>query len=391
MFALEDSAGNPIDRAYAIERARREPLVEATQYKGDSETHPFLSPDDEFADYETWDRAGLGVAGHSDAELASEYVRAALRSGLALQRRLGTNPFKFGLIGSTDAHTGLGTAGEDNFWGKATKTEASATRWQTPLFPEPEPEPDEIPVAEGADPGVVEAFAESAGSVQWYEWEMAASGYAAVWARENTREALFEAMQRRETYATTGPRMVVRFFGGFDFSESDAFDPDLARIGYRKGVPMGGDLSRRDRTGATGPSFLVAALRDPEGANLDRVQIVKGWVDAKGETHERVFDAAVSGGRRIGPDGRAREPVGSSVDVGDASYTNTIGATALSGIWRDPDFDPDQPAFYYVRVIEIPKPRWTAYDAKFFGVEMPEKVPMTTQDRAYTSPIWYTP
>ncbi|MEZ4356165.1 MAG: DUF3604 domain-containing protein [Myxococcota bacterium] len=373
MFALQDSVGALFDAAYARRRARLEPIVEATQYKGDSETHPLLSPNDEFADYETWDRAALGAAGHEESWLPAEYVRPALRNGLVEQARLGVNPFRFGLIGSTDAHTGLATADEDDFWGKATKSEPSPTRWETGLFPGT-PDPEE-------------------GGLQYYEWEMAASGYAAVWATENTREALFDAMQRRETYATTGPRMTVRFFGGFDFEAEDATRPDLPRTGYAKGVPMGGELaSPTARDGApSAPTFLVGALRDPEGANLDRVQIVKGWLDAAGETHERVYDVAVSGGRRIGRDGRARKAVGSTVDVGSASWSNSIGAAALTGFWKDPDFDPAESAFYYVRVLEIPKPRWTAYDRRFFGVEMPEEVPMTTQDRAYTSPIWYTP
>ncbi len=387
MFALENSAGEPIDRGYAAERARREPLLEVTQYKGDSEAHPFLSPNDEFADYETWDRAAIGSARVEGASFEGDYARSALKNGLAIERRVGTNPFKFGMIGSTDAHTGLGTAGEDNFWGKATKTEAGPERWKTGLFPEA-PDGD---AAAGMGDEILAVFAEQSAAVQWYEWEMAASGYAAVWATENTREALFEAMQRRETYATTGPRMTVRFFGGFDFDAADAVAPDLARVGYAKGVPMGGDLTRADRGDAEAPSFLVAALRDPEGANLDRVQIVKGWVDQKGSTQERIFDVAVSGGRRIGSDGRARDDVGSTVDVENATWRNSIGASHLAAHWTDPDFDPDLRAFYYVRVIEIPKPRWTAYDAKYFGVEMGAEVPMTTRDRAYTSPIWYTP
>jgi hypothetical protein len=389
MFALEDSAGNPIDAAYAEERARREPLVEVTQYKGDSEAHPLLSPNDEFADYETWDRAALGRAGHEDSFLEAEYARPALKNGLALEASVGINPFKFGLIGSTDAHTGLGTAAEDNFWGKSTRAEASAGRWKQGLFPEP---PAEGVVDLPSE--VVESFGDSMQSVQWYEWEMAASGYAAIWAKENTREALFDAMRRRETYATTGPRMTVRFFGGFDFEKGDQETPDLARVGYAKGVPMGGDLSGLDRAGKNkrkAPTFLVAALRDPDGANLDRVQIVKGWVEDEGKTQERIYDVVVSDGRRIGWGGRAKKKVGSTVDVENASWTNSIGASALTAFWRDPDFDPTERAFYYVRVIEIPKPRWTAYDQRYFEIEMSDEVPMTTQDRAYTSPIWYTP
>jgi len=391
MFALKDSEGTALTRAYAEERARREPLVEVTQYKGDSEAHSFLSPNDEFADYETWDRGALGLAGHEDAYYEFEYARPALKNGLVLEAAVGVNPFKFGLIGSTDAHTGLATAGEDNFWGKSTRTEAAPERWKTPLFPEP-PEGSVDP--SGMPDAALEAFAEHTEAVQWYEWEMAASGYAAVWATENTRAAIFDAMRRRETYATTGPRMTVRFFGSFGFEEGDEATPDLAKLGYEKGVPMGGDLTAADRAKARGwrkaPTFLVAALRDPEGANLDRVQIVKGWVDGRGRKQERIYDVAVSGDRRIDRKGRAEAAVGSTVDVENATWTNTIGANSLTAFWKDPDFDAEERAFYYVRVIEIPKPRWTAYDAKVFGTEMPAEVPMTTQDRAYTSPIWYT-
>ena len=392
MFALKDSEGTALTRAYAEERARREPLVEVTQYKGDSEAHSFLSPNDEFADYETWDRGALGLAGHEDAYYEFEYARPALKNGLVLEAAVGVNPFKFGLIGSTDAHTGLATAGEDNFWGKSTRTEAAPERWKTPLFPEP-PEGSVDP--SGMPDAALEAFAEHTEAVQWYEWEMAASGYAAVWATENTRAAIFDAMRRRETYATTGPRMTVRFFGSFGFEEGDEATPDLAKLGYEKGVPMGGDLTAADRAKARGwrkaPTFLAAALRDPEGANLDRVQIVKGWVDGRGRKQERIYDVAVSGDRRIDRKGRAEAAVGSTVDVENATWTNTIGANSLTAFWKDPDFDAEERAFYYVRVIEIPKPRWTAYDAKVFGTEMPAEVPMTTQDRAYTSPIWYTP
>jgi hypothetical protein len=221
------------------------------------------------------------------------------------------------------------------------------------------------------------------------DWEVGASGYAAVWATENTRESIWDAMQRKETYATTGPRMVVRFFGGWDFAPGDARRPDLAATGYAKGVPMGGDL--RDAPQGKSPGFLVSVLKDPIGANLDRIQIVKGWLDGAGKTHERVYDVAVSGGRKIGADGRCRTGVGDTVDVAEASWTNAIGATELSTVWQDPDFDPAQRAFYYVRVLEIPTPRWTASDAKYFGEEMPQEIPMTTQERAYSSPIWYTP
>lgn len=379
MFAELDSQGRPIDLAYAKERALREPIVEATQYKGDSEAHPFLSPNDEFADYETWDRSALGAPGHENAWLEGEYVRPALKNGIRIEGELGVNPFKFGLIGSTDAHTGLATAGEDNYWGKATKSEAGVDRWKEPLFPQ-----------------ALTEMAPGGGVFQFYEWEMASSGYAAVWAHENTREAIFDAMMRRETYATTGPRITVRFFGGFNYATADLDAPDLARVGYAKGVPMGGDLSplsimNAEEDVSESPTFLVSALRDPEGAYLDRIQIVKGWVDDVGATQERIFDVAVSDGRRINRKGRAKKAVGSTVDVENATWSNSIGAATLSAYWTDPDFDAALRAFYYVRVIEIPKPRWTAYDRQFFSAKIDKEVPMTTQDRAYTSAIWYTP
>jgi hypothetical protein len=307
--------------------------------------------------------------------LAAEYARSALKNGLKLQKELGINPYKFGMVGSTDAHTGLSAVGEDNFFGKTTSNEPSATRAEHPF----------VKVEKAVIMG----------------WETTASGYAAVWATENTREAIFDAMQRRETYATTGPRMAVRFFAGWDFDETDAQTRNPAVIGYRKGVPMGGELvghaaSVRQKSGQAdspphaSPTFLVAALKDPIGANLDRIQLIKGWLDAKGELHEKVYDLAWSGSRRPGHDGKL-PPVGNTVDVANATWTNTIGASELIGVGKDTDFDAAQPAFYYVRVIEIPTPRWTAYDAKYFGVRMPKEIPMTTQERAYTSPIWYTP
>jgi hypothetical protein len=364
MFTNETFSGEPFTPAYAKTRAYWEPMVEVTQYKGDSETHPILSPDDAFAEYETWN---TNLAGHpnEDTQLPASYIRSALKSGLALRAALGVNPFAFGLIGSTDSHTGFATAEEDNYWGKFTKSEARPGRWNQSFYPE----------------GV------RAGS-QHYEWEMAASGYAGIWARENTREALFDALARRETYATTGPRIAVRFFGGWRFEPGDESRPDVAVTGYSRGVPMGATLPAR--ADAAAPTFLVSVLKDPEGANLDRVQIVKGWLEADGRLRERVYDVALSDDRKI-VDGRANTAVGSTVDVENATWTNTIGAVALSGVWLDPEFDPQQSAFYYLRALEVPTPRWTAYDAKFFGDEIDPKVPMTTQERAYTSPIWYTP
>ncbi|MBJ18276.1 MAG: hypothetical protein CL933_02520 [Deltaproteobacteria bacterium] len=367
MFSVETRDGRPIDRAYAEARSRWEPLVEATQYKGDSETHPLLSPNDEFADYETWD-VNIGGRTTPPEELLGGYVRSALERGLDLEARTGANPYKFGLIGSSDSHTGFAAAEEDNFWGKFSEGEASATRWSDPFWPEG-----------------------SGNEVEYLEWKMAASGYAAIWAKENTREALFDAMARRETYATTGPRMVVRFFGGWSFEAGDETRPDLALAGYSRGVPMGGDLPPAPAAEDSAPTFLVSVLKDPDGANLDRVQIVKGWRTRDGGLVERIFDVAVSDGRKIRRDGRTSKKVGSTVDVENATYRNSIGATTLAAVWRDPDFDPSERAFYYLRAIEIPKPRWTAYDASFFEVQMSTEVPMTTRDRAYSSPIWYTP
>ena len=282
-----------------------------------------------------------------------------------LESKLGVNPFKFGMIGSTDAHTALSTIEENNFFGKHSGVEPEEHRWEHIVIAAPDPE------------------------LNVYGWQQAASGYAAVWAKENTREAIFDAMKRKETYATTGSRMTVRFFGGFDFNEDDANTRFPANVGYEKGVPMGGDLSNAPQGKA--PTFLVGAMKDAYSGNLDRIQIVKGWLDAQGQTHERIYDVVVSDGREIGDDGRCRTEVGNTVDVAKATWTNTIGDPELLGVWSDPDFDPQQKAFYYARVLEIPTPRWTAYEAVRFGISMPDEVPMTTQERAYTSPIWYTP
>jgi hypothetical protein len=366
MFPLIESfTGNKLDRAYVEARARWEPLIEATQMKGDGEAHPFLSPNDEFADYETWDKGNLDLTEvKKPAMLEYEYARSALKNGLKLEQELGVNPYKFGMIGSTDTHTALSTADEENFFGKASTLEPNATRAEHFYMENPEQ------------------------GLEILGWEQSASGYAAVWATENTREAIFDAMQRREAYATTGPRMTVRFFGGWDFEAEDATSRMPAKAGYSKGVPMGSDLS--DAPKGKVPTFLVAALKDPIGANLDRYQIVKGWMDEKGALHEKVYDVAWSGDREPGNDGKL-PPVGNTVDVSEASWTNTIGAPELIAVWKDPDFNPKERAFYYGRVIEIPTPRWTAYDARYFNVQMPPEAPMITQERAYTSPVWYTP
>ena len=356
MFSLTDFNYEAITADYAQRRAKWEPLYEITQYKGDSETHPAISPNDEFADFERWTRGhNVGLSQEEfEEEKRGEYVRGALLRGLEQQAKLGVNPFNFGFVGATDSHTSIAAAAEDQFWGKHAIHEPSPFR-------------------------VTEINAA----------KFAASGRTAVWARSNTRDAIFHALDNKETYATTGPRISLRFFGGWAFDQSDADLPDLSVPGYAKGVPMGGQIFRPDEGRV--PSFLVRALKDPLGANLDRVQVVKGWYSSDGEQHERVYDVVVSDDREIPGDGASVTPVGNTVNLSDASYTNTIGDPELSVVWRDPDFDPDELAFYYVRVLEIPTPRWTLYDAVKYGFPAPEGFPKTIQERAYSSPIWYQP
>ena len=355
-------AGGTVDQNYVEQRARWEPLYEITQIKGDGEAHPYLSPDDEFADYETWDAGNLDLSQAKTPDmLAGDYAREALKQGLSLQARLGTNPYKFGFSGATDSHTSLSTAEEENYFGKSTSAEPSPKRMEHPFTK--------------TENGVYEGY------------ELVASGYTGVWATENTRTALWDAMVRREVYATTGPRMTVRFFGGWKYDENDLKSRQPAFRGYQKGVPMGGDLRAAN---GDAPTFMVYALRDPIGANLDRIQIVKGWMDASGTLNEKIYDVAWSGDRTPVADGKL-PAVGNTVDLENANWTNTIGASELGTVWTDPDFNPDQAAFYYARVLEIPTPRWVAYDALRFGVEIPEGAETTGQERAYTSPIWYTP
>jgi Protein of unknown function (DUF3604) len=365
MFTVETFDGKPLTRELAAMRIKYEPLVEVTQIKGDGEAHPLLSPNDEFANYEKWDKSNLnGTEAKKPEMLQWEYAREALKTGLMLERKLGVNPYKFGMIGSTDAHTAMAAVEEENFFGKHSGVEPEPHRWEHIVIQAPDPK------------------------FTIRGWQQAAGGYAGVWATENTREAIFDAMKRKETYATTGPRIAVRFFGGWDFTQEDVLSRLPADAGYAKGVPMGGELS--DAPSGKAPSFLVAALKDAYSGNLDRIQVVKGWLDIDGKTQEKVYDVALSDGRKAGADGKV-PPVGNTVDVANATWTNTIGAPELIAVWTDPDFDPKQPAFYYARVIEIPTPRWTAYEAKRFRIDMSKEVPMTTQERAYTSPIWYTP
>ncbi|MBT8059112.1 MAG: DUF3604 domain-containing protein [Gammaproteobacteria bacterium] len=369
MFSVERLNGRRIDRDYAESRLKWEPLYEVTQIKGDGEAHPFLSPEDEFADYGTWDKADIaGTKKKEDWMLPYEYARTALQVGLQQQQKLGVNPFKFGMVGSTDAHTGLATTREENFFGKMPTAEPSADRYEHYV----------IKSLSGDD------------EFSTYEYETLASGLAAVWGRENTRQGIFNGMQKKETYATTGTRIIVRFFGGWDYAENDVYRPDVASIGYQRGIPMGGDLPARPE-GKQAPTFMVGAMKDPQAANLDRIQIIKGWVDKKGERHERIYDVVVADGRTIDADGRCRTPVGNTVDTAAATYLNNIGDAELRVTWTDPDFDPEVPAVYYARVLEIPTPTWQAYDQAFFGMEMTADVPLSHQERAYTSPIWYTP
>jgi hypothetical protein len=357
----------PLDRNYALKRMHWEPIYEVTQIKGDGETHPSLSASDEFANFERWDRGSFGPVPKSKDMLPREYAREALKRGLAYEAKLGANPFKFGMMGSTDSHTGLTTYEENNFFGKATLQEPTA---------------DPIRFEEA----ITGRYGPK--GIQMHGRDASAAGLAAVWARENTREALWDAMARKEVYATTGTRLLVRVFASFDFTSKDLELSDFAAQGYKRGVPMGGDL--RSAPNGNAPGFLIRAMRDVDGANLDRVQIIKGWLDAAGQTHEQIYDVAWSGDRKPGLDGKL-PLVGNTVNVKEASYDNSIGTPYLATYWKDPKFDPKERAFYYVRVIEIPTPRWTTYDAKFFKVALPTDVPSSIQERAYTSPIWYTP
>lgn len=365
MFPLEAQFdGRKLDASYVEQRMKWEPLYEITQIKGDGEAHPFLSPEDEFADYETWDIGNLDTVPtiKTDAMLAGEYAREALKNGLALEAKLGTNPYQFGVVGSTDSHTGLATAQEDNFFGKHTGAEPKPSRMEHPFLKN--------------EKGTI------------FGWGMVSSGLAAVYAKENTRQSIFDAMERKETYGTTGSRMTVRFFGGWEYTDQDIKSRHPALAGYQKGVPMGADL--KTRKGNESPSFMVFALRDPIGGNLDRIQIVKGWLDSKGKTHEKVYDVAWSGDRKPGSNGKL-PAVGNTVDAATASFTNSIGDSELAAVWTDPDFDAQQSAFYYARVIEIPTPRWSTHEAFRFGIPIPDGAPVSTQERAYTSAIWYKP
>ena len=366
MFELTMPGGGPITAEYAKRRARWEPVVEATQIKGDSEAHSFLSPNDEFASFgvEGWELGNLPLTRRSTPDMfAGNYVREALKRGLTIEARTGANPYRFGLVGSTDAHTALATADEDNFFGKHTGNEPGPGRAT---------QPQNLGTEQGR-----------------FGWNYLAGGYAAVWARANTRAEIFDALMRREVYASTGPRMTLRMFGGFGFTEEDFGKSGWVRTGYDRGVPMGGELADSGQA----PSFMIEALKDPQGANLDRVQVVKGWVDASGTAQEKVFDVAWSDPEERKPVNGKVPAVGDTVDRAKASYTNTIGARQLRTLWTDPEYRKGQRAFYYVRVLEIPTPRWVLFDALRYKLKLPEAAlkNAVAQERAYSSPIWIVP
>lgn len=364
MFGFIQSDGTPFTQEYVDLRARWEPLYEMTQVKGDGEAHPLLSPDDEFADFENWDVNNISmVPKPTDPEklrkwLAGEYAREGLKQGLDLQQKFGVNPYQFGMIGSTDSHTGLATADDDNFWGKFVESQPRRNRLLSKM-----------------------------GGRLWENWRLTSSGYVGAWARANTREELFAAFKRKEVYATTGPRILVRFFAGWDYKTSDMENSDYVSIGYAKGVPMGGVIVGKGKS----PRFMIEAVKDPNGANLDRVQVIKGWRDGDGELREKIYEVVFSGDRKTDPKTGKIPAVGNTVNFQKATYTNDIGEPVLTTMWIDPDFNPDIPSFYYLRVLEIPTPRWTLYDAVRFNVTPPKEVPLVTQERAYSSPIWYNP
>ena len=359
MFDTTTLRGEEITADYASRRMAWEPVAEITQIKGDSETHSSLSPEDEFADFETYEHYIQNGPTNYVAS-AADYIRPALKRGLAIEQKVGVNPYKFGLIGSTDAHSGLSSSEENNFWGKMAKDSTPETK-----------------ATVGSNPDARDG------------WNMSASGIAAVWAPENTREAIYAAFKRKEVYATSGPRMRVQLFAGWSFPEGAAEADDFAAIGYSNGVPMGSDLTATEEPGQA-PSFLLRAIKDPLEANLDRAQIVKGWVDASGAEHEQIYNVAWSGERQLDENGRL-PAVGNTVDLESARYSNSIGQAEFALHWTDPDFNPQHSAFYYARILQIPTPRNALFDARALGLDTPPKGPNTIQERAYTSPIWYQP
>ncbi len=357
-FDTVDSDGNRIDQVYAKTRQRWEPVYEMTQIKGDGETLAALSPNDEFAEFETYSHA-MDTRSGVDSKLKEDkgdYARSALLRGLKIEQEAGVNPYKFGMIGASDSHSGVSAVEEDNFGGK----------FPVDSFPEGK--------TTGLTPGVTGL-------------DVSAAGLSAVWSSDNSRKSIMEAFKRREVYGTTGPRIQLQFFGGWDFSRTDADAKDFSAVGYRSGVPMGGQLFQAQAGSA--PNFLIRAVKDPIDANLDRVQVVKGWLDSNGQTQEKVFNVLASDHRKIV--NNQVDAVGSTVNVKTASYRNSIGDAELTTFWVDPEFNPKQRAFYYVRVLQIPTPRHTLYASVAMKRAPDEGVEVEIQERAYSSPIWYTP
>ena len=355
MFALEDSEGNPITKEYAETRMRNERLTEIIQTKGQSETHPIMAPNDEFAGFEIWTKP---VAGPGTVKIKeTNYVRNAFRNGLAIEKNIGTNPFKYGVVGGGDIHTSIVSHEE---YAHSGEHNLKSSTPQTRLLVNAPSEPSKI--------------------------EQGTAGLSCVWAEENTRESIYDAMERKETWATSGSRITARIFGGYDFGDTKPGDSNWAEVGYSNGVPMGGDLSKS--TNGQAPQFMIWALKGPNSGNLDRIQVVKGWIDADGNSYDKIYDVVWSGNRLIGDDGKL-PAVGNTVNIPEAMYTNTIGSAELKTVWTDPDFDPSVSAFYYLRILEIPTPRWSTFDAKALGIEPPKDFPATIQERAWTSPIWY--
>jgi hypothetical protein len=350
------SLGQPIDRAYADERMRNEPVTEINQVKGQSETTPFLSPDDEFANFNVFVWLLLGAKGVPTNY--GSYIRLALRDGIAMQGALGFNPYKFGMVAGSDSHSAASSYRQDNYFGEHGTIDDTAEKRLSPVR-----------------------------TLNMDNRQVCTAGLTGVWAEENTRESIWAAIRRKETYATSGLRMKVRLFGGWDYDPEVLKQKDWVRIGYAKGVPMGGDLPEAK---SKAPSFIVWAERDPTSANLDRIQIIKGWAN-NGQSFERTYDVAWSGDRKPDPGTGKLPPLASTVDISKGTYKNTIGSAELKAVWTDPDFDPSLDAFYYARALLIPTPRWTTIQAAQSGVVPPDVVPATIQDRAWSSPIWYTP
>ena len=367
MFDWNDSNGRPIDQAYAEQRASDEPLVEIAQNKGASETHPILSPNDEFSNFEFYDHL---LISQKKSKPEGSYVRDALGRGLEIsQRTAGVNPYKYGIIGASDFHNGLSTSSEEAFVG--TFGGIDPTR--------PLPSTNDF----------FKNYGEARKIVAANLYETSSGNLTGVWAERNTREAIYDAFRRKETFATSGTRLKVRFFGGWDFPSAITKEAQWVNRAYAKGVPMGGDLPIKPSSVAA-PRFIAWGVKDPNGANLDRLQVIKIWLQ-DGKHVERIYELALSNGRKVDPRSGKAPAVGSTVDLKTAAYHNSIGATQLSAVWQDPHFDPSVAAAYYLRVLEIPTPRWSTIVSIKRGEPLPADVPATIQERAWSSPIWYVP